>query len=285
MIPDWLTLVVGLNFQKIETNNVTNISVVPPTATITYGGDHLHRYGVVFHPMKNISLYALESTTFSPPAGRDQNFNLLPNVVGKGQEVGIKTALLDGRVSSTLSFFKLVQTNQAVFGGNLPNGVTFQIPIGSTTQKGIDGDISISPLPGLEFIVAGYAGEVTDQTGNQVSGTYKSSISLFSRYDFGQQGPLKGLGIGGGFVTVGGRTVATGGATGLLNLPGNPAFIRIDGGHLVNVFASYKYDRHWSFRLNVNNVLDDYYPLGLQGPIAADPSPPRTFALSISYKF
>jgi outer membrane receptor protein involved in Fe transport len=51
------------------------------------------------------------------------------------------------------------------------------------------------------------------------------------------------------------------------------------------MFAHYEHDKRWSFRLNVNNVLDDHYPLGLQGPIAADPSPPRTVSFSASFRF
>lgn len=285
VIPDRLTLVGGMSFQKLEVNNITNLAVVPPTATVTYGSDYLHRVGAVFHATKDISLYVLESTTFSPPAGRDQNSNLLPNVEGKGQEIGLKTALLGGRISSTISAFKMELTNQAVFGGNLPNGITYQLPIGSTKQEGVDADISVALSEGLQLILTAYQGKVTDQTGNQVSGTYRSSVSVFTRYDFGKQGPLKGLAVGAGFVTVGGRTVAQGGATGLTNAPGNPSVFKIDGGHLVNVFAHYELNRRWSFRLNVNNVLDDFYPLGLQGPIAADPSPPRTVSASAIFRF
>jgi outer membrane receptor protein involved in Fe transport len=197
----------------------------------------------------------------------------------------VKAALWDGRISTTVSFFKQELSNQAIFGGNLPNGVSFQLPIGSTTQKGVDGDLAIAPLPGLEFILTGYVGEVNDQSGTQVSGSYTSAVSLFSHYEF-PQGPLSGLAIGGGFVTIGGRTVATGGPTGIFNIPGGvPPFIKVDGGHLVNLFASYKFRKDWMFRINVNNVLDDYYPLGLQGPIAADPSPPRTFTFSATYRF
>ncbi len=285
VIRDRLTLVGGVAYQKIEVNQVQNIAVSPATAVITPGADWLRRLGVVFRATKEISLYALESTTFSPPAGRDQNLNFLPNVQGKGQEAGVKTALWGGRVSSTISAFRQELTNQAVFGGNLPNGVSYQLPIGATKQEGFDADLSVSVSDGLQFILTGYKGKVTDQTGNQVSGTYKSSVSIFTRYDFGERGPLKGLAVGGGFVTVGGRTVAQGGATGLTNAPGNPTFFKVDGGHLVNLFAHYVVNKTWSLRLNVNNVLDDYYPLGLQGPIAADPSPPRTVSTAVTYRF
>ncbi len=285
VIRDRLALVGGVSYQRIEVNQIQNIAVSPATAVVTPGADWLRRVGLVFHATKEISLYALESTTFSPPAGRDQNLNFLPNVQGKGREAGVKTALWGGRISSTISAFRLELSNQAVFGGNLPNGVSYQLPIGSTKQEGVDADISVALTEGLQFILTGYKGKVTDQTGTQVSGTYRSSVSVFTRYDFGKQGPLKGLAVGGGFVTVGGRTVAQGGATGLTNAPGNPTFFKVDGGHLVNVFGHYEFNKQWSLRLNVNNILDDHYPLGLQGPIAADPSPPRTVSTSVSFRF
>ena len=283
-IPDRLSLIGGITFSKLEINTIPNLSVTPATATVTYGSEHLHRYGAVFKVTKDVALYAMESTTFTPQGVRDQNNNLFPNQQGTGREAGIKTALLDGRISSTISYFRLLLTNQGVFGGNLPNGVSFFVPIGKTKQQGIDGDLEISVIPNLQMILNGFVGKVTDQTGAQVSGTYKSAFSIFARYDV-PMASLKGLAIGGGFTTVGGRTITTGGATGLLNLPGNPPFIKLDGGHLVNVFASYVYSKKLSFRLNFNNVLDDYYPLGLQGPIAADPPPPRMVSFTTEFRF
>jgi iron complex outermembrane receptor protein len=284
IIRDRLSLIGGITFSKLEINNITNLAANPVTAAVTSGAEHLHRYGAVFKVTKDLALYAMESTTFAPQSLRDRNNNLFPNQQGKGQEVGVKTSLLDGRISSTISVFKLKLTNQGVFGGNLPGGLSFSDPIGRTEQKGIDGDIELSVVPNLQVILTGFAGRVTDQTGVQVSGTYKKAFSVFARYDV-PTAPLKGLAVGGGLVTIGGRTITTGGTTGILGLPGNPPFLRIDGGHLVNLFANYTYSKSLSFRLHLNNVLDDYYPLGLQGPIAADAPPPRMVSLTAEYRF
>jgi outer membrane receptor protein involved in Fe transport len=51
------------------------------------------------------------------------------------------------------------------------------------------------------------------------------------------------------------------------------------------MFASYQYGKKWTFRLNIDNVLDKSLALGAQSPLFADLQPPRTFNFSTSYKF
>ena len=53
----------------------------------------------------------------------------------------------------------------------------------------------------------------------------------------------------------------------------------------MTAFASYKLNRNWTVRLNIENLLDKAFALGAQTPIYVDPSPPRTFQLSAVYTF
>jgi outer membrane receptor protein involved in Fe transport len=210
------------------------------------------------------------------------NLNVLPSAEGKGQEVGFKTAFLDGRISSTLSFYKLDLTNQSFFAGVRPDGISYFAPIGSTVQKGYDFDLAYSPLPGLQFIGTYYHGSVKDQAGNDVANSYTGQISLVGRYEI-QSGGLKGLSFGGGYVTIEGRKLSRGAyVTGLVP---EPALIEVDPGHLVNFFASYKLNNRWFFRANIDNVLDEAYVLGAQNAYFVDPSLPRTYSASVTYRF
>lgn len=283
VIPDRLTLVAGLTRSKIKTNNVTNLRTMPP-AVVVEGEQDLHRYGIVFNVTKDFVLYAMESTTFSPGANRDINLNILPDIEGKGQEVGFKTAFFDGRISSTVSFFKMDLTNQAIIGGNLPGGISYFKPIGATFQEGFDLDLAISPLPGLQFIGSYYNGDVTDQAGAFVSNTYTGQISLVGRYEF-QGYTLRGLSFGAGFVRISGRKIEII-PTSYLNIPaGLGPLIPLEPGNLVNLFASYKVNKHWLLRVNIDNLLDEAFALGAQTLTVVDPSPPRTISVSTTYKF
>ena len=281
VIPERLTLIAGLTYSKIKINNITNTETGAMGVPIDES-DNLHRYGIVFNITKDLALYAMESTTFSPTSARDVNLNVLPAAEGKGQEVGVKTAFFDGRISSTLSFYNLELTNQSFFAGVRPDGISYFAPIGSTVQEGYDFDLAYSPIPGLQFIGTYYHGKVKDQAGNDVANSYTGQISLVGRYEF-QSGGLKGLSLGGGYVTIEGRKLARGAyVTGIVP---EPALIEVDPGHLVNFFASYRLNAHWFFRLNVDNVLDDAYVLGAQNAYFVDPSMPRTYSVSATYKF
>ena len=64
-----------------------------------------------------------------------------------------------------------------------------------------------------------------------------------------------------------------------------PGPITLESVWNANLFASYQYDKHWTFRVNIENVLDKTFALGAQSPTFVDMSPPRTFQVSTSYKF
>ena len=95
---------------------------------------------------------------------------------------------------------------------------------------------------------------------------------------------MKGVSIGGGASKTGGNYFATPGSytfpTGV-----TPAPITLESVWNANLFVSYQYDKHWTFRLNIENVLDKAFAMGAQTPLFADLSPPRTFQFSTSYKF
>ncbi len=281
LIPDRLTAVVGFTRSKIKINNITNLATKPP-ATVTKGDEILHRYGLVFNITKDLVIYGMESTNFSPTNARDVNLNILPSIEGKGREAGIKTAFLDGRISSTISFFNLALTNQSFFAGVRPDGISYFAPIGSTTQKGFDADLAYNPIPGLQFVATYYHGKVRDQTGAKVANSYSGDISLVGRYEF-QGGSFKGLQVGAGFSRISGRLVAIGAY--VTGVPGQKPLIEMEPGNLVNLFGSYRLNRHWTLRGNIDNLLDEAYAMGAQVSYFVDPSPPRTVSISASYKF
>lgn len=290
LIPGRVIVVAGITNANLQVNDVPAVA-----AKLTAGGtrvvnykEWLHRYGLVLNATKEISLYLLDSTTFAPQANsntRDINGLLLPAQDGKGKEIGIKTALFEGKLSATISYFDMELTNVAILQGGLSptTGTAYFIPSGLQKQKGYDASIAWAPIPEWQIILTGYNGTVKDQTGADVNNTYGNLYSFFTRYDF-RSGGAKGLSFGGGasrtgknlFTSLGGYTFPTGEA---------PHPIVLEAAWNVNAFVSYKWNRNWTFRLNVENVLDKAFALGAQSPLFVDPSPPRTFTLSAMYKY
>jgi len=280
VIKDRLTLVAGITRSKIKINNITNTATRAMGIPVD-GIDNLHRLGVVFNVTKDLALYAMESTTFSPTNNRDINLNVLPPAEGTGREVGFKTSYLDGRLSSTFSVFKLELTNQAFFAGVRPDGISYLAPIGSTTQKGFDFDLAFEPVRGLQLVGTYYKGTVRDQANARVPNSYTNQVSLVARYYF-QNAPLQGLNIGAGYSRIAGRTLSTGAAY----VTATPiAFVEPEAGNLVNLFASYEWRKKWLFRANIDNLLDEAYAAGAQNAYFVDPSPPLTVSASATYRF
>lgn len=289
LFSDHLILTGGLTRANITKESVANISVVPLQATVIPTQDWIHRLSVMVKPVKDVSIYAMEATTFQPPSGGApilENRQQAPNQAGKGREFGVKTAFLDGKISTNFAWFQLDTTNILQFAGTLPDGVSYFIPIGSTVQKGFDGDIQLTVLPGLQFLASFYNGKNRAQDGKPVSSSFDNAWTFSTRYDFQQGSSLSGLSLGGGVVRFGGAWTTTSGIRGYdFSQQRWPDRIKVAPGTLVNVFANYAWDRNWNFRVAVQNVLDEHYVLGYQGATYADPSPPRTFVFETLYKF
>ena len=290
IIKDRLIFVGGASSATLQINDVPSV-----IARATAGGtrvvnfqENLHRYGIVVNVTKDIALYALDSTTFAPQGNsntRDYNGVLLPAQFGTGMEYGLKTALMGGKISATLSFFDMDLTNVAVLQSGLSpvTGFAFFVASGVQTQKGWDATLSYAPTDNWQIIATAYDGTVKDQNGFKVNNTYESLYSFFTRYQF-TDGALKGVSIGGGGSKTGGNYFATPGSY-VFPVGVTPGPITLESVWNANLFASYQYDKHWTFRVNIENVLDKTFALGAQSPTFVDMSPPRTFQVSTSYKF
>lgn len=294
VLPDRLTLVGGMTYSNIETIADTNLALRNPfTATDSNAHQYLHRFGAVAYLTKNISAYVSESTTFNPAVGVQYDNSPLPSVLGKSQEIGIKTSFWDGKLSASVAAYKMELTNQAILAAypalNVA-GLNYYIPIGTTNSRGWDASIALAPLPGLQIVGTGYIGTVHDQNGNPITATVENSWSVFGRYDFERNGPMRGFAFGGGAARAGGKwfnmsgLVLPGGAALPANSSGNALF-KLKQEVMVNLFASYRLNRHWEFRLDCQNALDKVYAVGAQGVGLADAAEPRTFSFQTTFRY
>jgi iron complex outermembrane receptor protein len=294
VIPRWLTLAGGFTFSQIENITDTNLALRNPfTATDSAAHEVLHRYAAVLTLTKDLTAYVSESTTFNPNVGPDINNQPLPSVLGKSDEVGVKTSFFEGKLSASLAVYKMTLTNQAIlaaFPALNSAGLNYYIPIGTTTSRGWDASVALAPLPGLQIVGTAYVGTVKDQNNNPITGTVQNSWSVFSRYDFDRNSGLKGLYMGGGAQRAGGKwftmsgMVLPGGAPLPVNSSGTSIF-KLKQEVLMNAFVGYEINRHWNVRVDCVNVLDKSYPIGAQGVGLVDIVDPRTFSFQATFKY
>ena len=294
LIPNRLTLAAGGTYSFIETYTDTNLALRNPfTATDAAARQVLHRYALVGNITKDVTAYVTESTTFTPSVGPTITNAPLPPVLGKSDEVGLKTGFYDGKISISVAAYKMTLTNQAIlaaFPALNVAGLNYYIPIGSTTSKGWDASLALFPIPGLQIVGTAYEGTVHDQNGNPIAATVENSWSVFGRYDFERTGALKGWAFGGGAQKAGGKwfvmggMVLPGGQPLPVNSSGNSIF-KLKQEVLMNLFTEYELNKNWTLHLECNNVLGSVYAIGAQGVGLADSVDPRTFSFRTTYKF
>lgn len=281
VIKDHLILVGGYAKFTDETSLISNYTTT--AASVVGINSNLHRFGAVAQFLqKKLSFYAMTGTTQLPrsPTAILIDGSSAPAPSGKGDEVGTKFSLFDNRVNATVSYFDLKTTGLSVFGGVLPDGRSYNIPVGKTTAKGIDGEIGVGVTREFELVCNFYSGTVKDQAGNPVDNSYKNTIGILSKYSF-RDGPMKGLELGFGAYRTGGRVTAPG----ALTYVGKPAFIEHKAEPIVKLFANYAVNQHLSVKLQLDNLFDKVVPLAVNSAVLNEVNLPRSFTFRADYKF
>jgi iron complex outermembrane receptor protein len=215
------------------------------------------RVGVVFQPVKDLSLYASYVESFDPFVFQiNSNGDPYKPEFGEQIEVGVKRDWLQGRLSTTLSMFQL--TRQNVLTAD-PNDSNSSIQTGEQRSRGIELDVSGEILAGWKifgsftYMDSEITKDNTFQVGNNLQNVPVLSGSLWSDYTI-QNGFLRGLKLGGGVFVVGRREGD------LNNSFEAPGYARVDAR------VSYKIHENLNASLNINNLFDKYY---IEAPIGS----------------
>jgi iron complex outermembrane receptor protein len=235
--------------------------------------------GIVFKPARNISLYgSFAESTYS--------FKNIDSATVTGQpldaerarqfEVGAKGEFFDGKLLVTAALFQIDKTDVAAED---PNNPFFVINAGEEQSRGFEFDIAGEPLPGWR-ISANYAyidARVSDDPlgtdlNNRLPGIPEHSGGVFTTYEI-QNGPLKGLGFGGGAYFCD-RVEYDRGNTG-----------DVSGWAQVDALVYYKRDR-FRAQINVKNLLDEeFYYTGSFGGDEVQRAAARTVIASVRFDF
>ncbi|MEH2182999.1 TonB-dependent siderophore receptor [Nostoc sp.] len=269
-----LKLLLGLEF---DTFNQTSGERFGNTEQKDSSDAFSPRVGIVYQPIKAISLYANYSRSFNPNTGRAFDESAFEPERGTSYEVGIKGDV-SNRLSATLAFYDLTRSNVLVTDTRpgVPPG--FSIITGEQRSKGIEFSIAGEILPGWN-IIGGYAytnAEVTNDTnfslvGNLLNNVPKHSFNLWTSYEI-QSGCFRGLGFGLGLFYVGERQ---GDLDNTFTLPSY---------FLTNAAIFYKQDR-FQASLNFKNLFDVNYFESADSRVNVFYGDPFTVQATISWEF
>ena len=259
----------------------TNYIALPLPTQYTKAHAFSPQVGAVYHITNPFSLYASWAKSFVPVTGTSQTGTAFKPEIGQQFEGGIKSQLLNGRISSTLSVYHITLTNVLVPD---PSNPIFSISGGKQRSEGIEldaaGKITSNWNLNLNYAflqanVLGSAEAAFIPAGTPLANDPRHGANLWTVYNV-PRGPLKNLAFGGGVLgqTYRYSSLATSGLVSPANPLPNvilPGFARVD---LNASYGIMVHDRlRYKFQMNLNNLLDrHYYEVGsAQGSVPGSP--------------
>lgn len=258
-----LALVAGLG-----RNYVNNRSYDLPSGALNreqYVRETTHRYGVVYRPMKSLSFFANNSSTFLPQTNRDYLGNYLPSTEGEVVDIGVKFNTADERFVGTVTYFDLTASNIRTQDFDHPG---FWLASGTQNNKGYEIELAFKPTENSQIIATYYKGDIKDEkTGVRLNNSVNQTSSLIAKYDFDS-----GLTIGATMYHQGFRLQS--------GTVGWPAWT------VWNAFATYKVNERLNLALNVENLNDELYsPGGFNVTAYSNIGARRNAKLTATYRF
>lgn len=247
------------------------------------------RFGLSYSIDDKTSLYAVYDKAFIPQSGILRDGSKIKPLMGVNTEFGIKRDWLDGKVNTTLSFYRIIKQNELTGDPTDPKRI-YSVVLGEKRVQGIEFDLRGEIVKGLQLI-ANYAytdGKVTKanpgvesiKVGDVVPGFAKHTSNAWLTYTL-QNGTLKGAGVSTGFSWQVGRVPGSWSRSDDKPLPN---YFRLDGG----VFWSCG---NIKITGNVFNILNKYlydgeiYNFGTVTAYAWQTEPLRNYRVGIAYRF
>jgi iron complex outermembrane receptor protein len=208
-----LKVLAGVRFTYMETfSNVLTHATKAVTQTKLFDHAITPRAGLVYQPVRTLSLFASYANSFVLNTGTDVNGKALEPSYINQYEAGIKNDLLHGLFSVNATAYWIVNSNLAQISladGN--TNTTIKELAGEVTSKGVELDITSKPYHGIS-IIAGYSYNDTRYTrsntyivGSRLLYNPANTANASVYYTFDHVKKLKGLNIGATVFYVGKR--------------------------------------------------------------------------------
>lgn len=231
---------------------------------------------LVYEPLEQLNIYASYSDLYVPQTEKKEDGNLLDSRTGSQYEVGVKTSFWKNRLSINAAAFYLKDNGRAYKVNPAEN--TY-INGGLVENKGVDLEINAYPYKGLE-LMGSYTflkTKITKSSSGDEGLAFspvepEHSFKFLAAYRF-TENVLEGFAVGAGI-----NAFSTSYASVLTPERDQKPYA------VMNAFASYRLNSHFSFYLNFNNLTDTVYyaRLGGNGDYFGDPF---NFALSMRCSF
>ena len=260
-------------------------------------------FGIVAKPIKNVSVFFSRNTTGGAMPG-SLNAGVTDPATrlaeGGQKEYGIKTEMLDGKLTASVAYFDIAQLNYAVTNseyyslvaaGKLAEAAALpQALYMNLVSKGWEFEGTWAVNKNFTFLGNFTSVKIRQPiTEVRLRGVPDRSWGLFADYRF-TTGELKGFGVN---VGIDSKTdVAGENATGYTTtrplpngtfVPNQPSF-NVAGRTVANLTFTYR-QKNWSASITAMNALDADYLLAAGSRTSVVVGTPRNWKSSVTYKF
>ncbi|MBC7365601.1 MAG: TonB-dependent receptor [Undibacterium sp.] len=311
LFSDRLKLVTGVRFIKSATANRTRRRQEAENRAATTAGrtplntrttgetdwDHTKRIGAVYDVTKALGAFAGYSESYEARTNTNNLGEAYPPGIGEQKEAGLKTGFFDGRITSTVSYYELKQTNNILSyatGTTGPRGETSDA-IGSVQAKGWDVSGVVTVTESLQFLPGYSRTKATTLVGGSLNATgsttsnleitrYPANVAkLYGKYTF-KGGAFKGLSLNGGGVYT--NSVNQGVLAGIAPAPTtNRSNSIIPSSMVWNIGANY-WRKGWGYGVKVDNLANlRYYIPSASSTTRALIGLPRVVSFDVTRKF
>lgn len=262
---------------------IGNVPVSPVTHRDNVNTRSLSALAKVYKGEKGeASVFVNSNETFIPVTTIDRRLatygQKYPNRIASNDEFGLKLDLLQSRLVTTLSIFKTTETNVLVTENDETGRITgvpstfYQTPIGTRTTKGWEVDLNVTPFANTEIILAYSKVDPRLETGRYAQKIAFNTFTAAARYEF-SRGWAKGLGAMWQYNRWGKSALSS------------RSYWIIPGGELHTAIVSYRWNKQWTARVRVENVLDERHVYPSANETALDITRDRNYRFGLSYEF
>ncbi|MEN9997472.1 MAG: hypothetical protein RI922_462 [Bacteroidota bacterium] len=282
-----LKVLAGIRFSYLESgSNVYTYSTDETSYSTLYDHAFSPRVGLVYQPIKTMSLFSSYSNSFTPNTGVDINGKALKPSLIDQYEVGIKNDFYKGKASLNVTAYQIKNSNvaQMVLEGGNTNANIKELA-GEITSHGLEVDASLKPICGLT-ILTGYSFNETEYTkstiyaiGSKLLYQPRNTFNASVHYEV-QKGKFKGLSFGTTGMYFGKRFA---GRLTRLNVP-NDTYKPIPLPEYTTLDAGIGYSKgNVSIRFKVNNIFNAL-SYNVHDDNSVNPIAPRTFMTTLTLK-
>ena len=246
------------------------------TTRVTSDGtnDHLTtRAGAVYRALPGLTAFYNYSETFEPQFRVQPDGTGFDPTEGLTHEIGLKSDLMSGRVSGTLSFFTIENRNLLVIDPDPERASAgYFTQSAKDTLDGFELDLHFNLIDNLQLLTSFSDISTETNNGRRVRNVPDRTASLFVSYKFGGSSKL-------------GWTVS-GGARYKGSQPADAANVLFfDSVTIWDAFVAYQHSERLRFQVNANNVTDEYYADSSINQNLIFAGPERRIRFTATYSF